>query len=913
MAEATGGDGSPGKVNNAPRVPNHRVMDRPMFRSDFIKTKEFLRAENKMKQENLNAMVFTGPTGAGKTSMATELCASIWRHDVNPSEVTTIFRELSCTSLESFYGHLTLFYQDLEITQKKLEPNYAKGWNILEPMFNDLNTVFPDYTKIIILDDAEELKGILDILDHLCKVINRNANIQGRWKFLVTSQKRVSYSKEFEGIGGENFFEVDGFAKEDIRRLFRSTTLDIVIIDEIVAVLGSRPLTLNIFKSSLRSNQVDDEAEIVRNLLRDIKIQAEALVESGRERRMDSALIAIKISIERLVKELPFPEVSIKLIKTLPMFNEKNLTMELLVSCAETYMDNPTQAKEIIKNLMNRLMERGHCTKQLEGKVPLFSLHRLVKQAFQLFSNDNHLDLVKHALLAITRVMPHDGRRHQTHVVRFYGDHGSTLDSVIRSMKLRINVADTPLILLLHCSMLIGMGYCQLAQRTDEYTQGVDRFKEARNKYCELVKNDSYEALIALDQEAGDGLQQERNLVRGLYAASQNLPFTTSEAYKQYITDLPLYRRLTEKDLANMEVDSQSFELVNGHLTRHQLETLRRENKVLPVDVFAKVYLPELLAEIYSVWSILPRRKTGQVDVKEYLVLAETAIEIYSMIFHQTEVYLLPSLITERQMLIMRLKAADNERDVNDIRGRLEILSKVGLKRKKRMAYEAGLLRSNIKNDTYHTLLCMQSAINSLGRLYEFSDNEILYDRGREMFREVLGLAEEQVYKHSALCFSYKNFASFLFSCKKSREAVIHLLTAMLELHKSLTNGNGTGNADPNNPHPEFTHPRFKELYSSLVPYYDKFYQERERLMEERGDEEVRSEERLLSVDTAECEYLLDAVIFLRNTSTGASNSAVGSVQQPEESNNSFQYLENIAEEDIQDLPMAVSNVAVSQ
>ncbi|XP_067944510.1 uncharacterized protein [Watersipora subatra] len=135
----------------------------------------------------------------------------------------------------------------------------------------------------------------------------------------------------------------------------------------------------------------------------------------------------------------------------------------------------------------------------------------------------------------------------------------------------------------------------------------------------------------------------------------------------------------------------------------------------------------------------------------------------------------------------------------------------------------------------------------------------------------------------------------------------------MLELHKSLTNGNGSGNADPNNLHPEFTHPRFKELYSSLVPYYDKFYQERSRLVEERGELEARSEERLLSVDTAECEYLLNAVKFLQNTSTGAGNSAVGSVQQPEDSNNSFQYLENTAEEDIQDLPMAISNVAVSQ
>lgn len=53
--------------------------------------------------------------------------------------------------------------------------------------------------------------------------------------------------------------------------------------------------------------------------------------------RNSSALIAIKISIERLLKELLHPQKSKMLIKTLTYFDERNMSQELLIACAEIH------------------------------------------------------------------------------------------------------------------------------------------------------------------------------------------------------------------------------------------------------------------------------------------------------------------------------------------------------------------------------------------------------------------------------------------------------------------------------------------------------------------------------------------------------------------------------------------------
>lgn len=84
----------------------------------------------------------------------------------------------------------------------------------------------------------------------------------------------------------------------------------------------------------------------MERLLEKIKIQSKvdsatkhskSKLESGTQDPNKSALIAIKISIERILEELLNHEALMKLIKTFTYFDETNMSQELLVACAETY------------------------------------------------------------------------------------------------------------------------------------------------------------------------------------------------------------------------------------------------------------------------------------------------------------------------------------------------------------------------------------------------------------------------------------------------------------------------------------------------------------------------------------------------------------------------------------------------
>ena len=92
---------------------------------------------------------------------------------------------------------------------------------------------------------------------------------------------------------------------------------------------------------------MDDMAESVRNLLQDIKTEADAMV-GEHEESTSNALIAIKLSIDRLVGELRFDSQSKQVIKTLAFFSEKSISKELLISCAECYIDNPEQVSVVM-------------------------------------------------------------------------------------------------------------------------------------------------------------------------------------------------------------------------------------------------------------------------------------------------------------------------------------------------------------------------------------------------------------------------------------------------------------------------------------------------------------------------------------------------------------------------------------
>ena len=68
------------------------------------------------------------------------------------------------------------------------------------------------------------------------------------------------------------------------------------------------------------------------------KIKVESKMELEKKDPTKSALLSIKISIGRALEELADHEGMRKLLKTFTYFNETNMSQELLVACAETYI-----------------------------------------------------------------------------------------------------------------------------------------------------------------------------------------------------------------------------------------------------------------------------------------------------------------------------------------------------------------------------------------------------------------------------------------------------------------------------------------------------------------------------------------------------------------------------------------------
>jgi len=67
------------------------------------------------------------------------------------------------------------------------------------------------------------------------------------------------------------------------------------------------------------------------------------------EAREQSALVAIKIAIDRLVRDLPYPKESMQLLKVLSFFSERDLPQELIASCAETVSPDDFKVSFILR------------------------------------------------------------------------------------------------------------------------------------------------------------------------------------------------------------------------------------------------------------------------------------------------------------------------------------------------------------------------------------------------------------------------------------------------------------------------------------------------------------------------------------------------------------------------------------
>ena len=81
-----------------------------------------------------------------------------------------------------------------------------------------------------------------------------------------------------------------------------------------------------------------DSSAYVEKLLD--RITTDCRLESVQDDPNSSALIVIKISIERILDELPNRSKLMQLIKTFTYFDEKNLSTELVVACAEAYQSH---------------------------------------------------------------------------------------------------------------------------------------------------------------------------------------------------------------------------------------------------------------------------------------------------------------------------------------------------------------------------------------------------------------------------------------------------------------------------------------------------------------------------------------------------------------------------------------------
>ena len=93
-----------------------------------------------------------------------------------------------------------------------------------------------------------------------------------------------------------------------------------------------------------------------------------------------------------------------------------------------------------------------HISLTVENFKDFYLVHRLFTHALLLLHH-------RHALTALTRVMPKDGRKHQSRFVGYYAEHGKSVDAFIKEMRGRpppmILVSSRLLVLSLQLQIII--------------------------------------------------------------------------------------------------------------------------------------------------------------------------------------------------------------------------------------------------------------------------------------------------------------------------------------------------------------------------------------------------------------------------------------------------------------------------
>ena len=197
-----------------------------------------------------------GASGIGKSTMATQSLFTKYMYylpDAAGDVSTIIYRKLTCTSLNHFYSDLAEFYHEKEKLQNSSQ-HRNKKWELLLTLYKDMNTHYPEFCKLFILDDAEDIEAVLEMLNHICFILT--PNVRRFWKILVTTQKQPRVSRDSK-IQEKNFLTISGFTLENTREFFNTWQFTEATVEKIHRALGSSPLAMTICRKGLESYQVN--------------------------------------------------------------------------------------------------------------------------------------------------------------------------------------------------------------------------------------------------------------------------------------------------------------------------------------------------------------------------------------------------------------------------------------------------------------------------------------------------------------------------------------------------------------------------------------------------------------------------------------------------------------------------------
>ena len=159
---------------------------------------------------------------------------------------------LNCTKMSILASDIYDFYNEQGIRNTKLsieDPTYS----ILGTLYTNMNDCYPDDYKLFVLDDAERVDDMLQILKFIFTMMREDQKLL--WKIVITTQDQPNPAR-YPEISKNCFIRINGFNRADTRELFQSSELEEKTIDEIYDVLHHNPLGLTIFMEGLKLRQV---------------------------------------------------------------------------------------------------------------------------------------------------------------------------------------------------------------------------------------------------------------------------------------------------------------------------------------------------------------------------------------------------------------------------------------------------------------------------------------------------------------------------------------------------------------------------------------------------------------------------------------------------------------------------------